>query len=68
MKSIILNVDGMACGGCEKRVQNALLKVDGVKEVVANHTTGKVNLTFDDSLDEKTIEDIISTLGFDVLK
>lgn len=68
MKNIILNVEGMACGGCEKRIQNALSKVDGVKEVVANHANGKVNLTLDDSLDEKTIEDIISKLGFEVVK
>lgn len=68
MKNIILNVEGMACGGCEKRIQNALSKVDGVKKVVANHATGKVNLTLDDSLDEKTIEDIISKLGFEVVK
>ena len=42
MKNIILNVEGMACGGCEKRIQNALSKVEGVKEVVANDTTGKM--------------------------
>lgn len=67
MKNIILNVEGMACGGCEKRIQNALLKVDGVKEVVANHTTGKVNLTIEDTLEEKILKNIISELGFEIV-
>ena len=67
MKNIILNVEGMACGGCEKRIQNALLKVDGVKEVVANHTTGKVNLTIEDTLEEKILKNIISELGFEII-
>ena len=44
MRNIILDVEGMACGGCEKRIQNALLKVEGVKEVVANHTTGTLTI------------------------
>lgn len=67
MKNIILNVEGMACGGCEKRIQNALSKVDGVKEVVANHTTGKVNLTIEDTLEEKNLKNIISELGFEIV-
>lgn len=67
MKNIILNVEGMACGGCEKRIQNALSKVDGVKEVVANHTTGKVNLTIEDTLEEKILKNIISELGFEIV-
>lgn len=68
MRNIILDVEGMACGGCEKRIQNALLKVEGVKEVVANHTTGKVNLTIDDTIDEKNLKNIISELGFEVIE
>lgn len=67
MKNIILDVEGMACGGCEKRIQNALLKVEGVKEVVANHTTGKVNLTIEDTLEEKNLKNIVSELGFEIV-
>ena len=67
MRNIILDIEGMACGGCEKRIQNALLKVEGVKEVVANHTTGKVNLTIDDTIDEKNLKNIIFELGFKVM-
>ena len=68
MKNIVLDVEGMACEGCEKRIQNALSKVDGVKEVIANHATGKVNLTLDDATDERGLKDIISNLGFEVKK
>jgi copper chaperone len=58
----------MACEGCEKRIQNALSKVDGVKEVVADHVAGKVNLTLDDATDERSLKDIISNIGFEVKK
>ena len=68
MKNVILNVEGMACGGCEKRIQNALSKVEGVKEVVANHTTGKVNLTIDDVTDEKKLKSMMCELGFEVIE
>ena len=67
MRNIVLDVEGMVCGGCEKRIQNALSKVEGVKEVVANHITGKVNLTVEDSFNEKVLEDRISELGFNIL-
>ena len=33
MKEIILNVKGMVCGGCEKRVQNALSTIEGVENI-----------------------------------
>lgn len=67
MRNIVLDVEGMVCGGCEKRIQNALSKVEGVKEVVANHVKGKVNLTVEDSFNEKVLEDRISELGFNIL-
>ena len=67
MRNIILNVEGMACGGCEKRIQNRHSKAGGVKKVVENHTTGKVNLTIDDTIDEKNLKNIIFELGFKVM-
>lgn len=30
MKEIIINVEGMACEGCENRIQNAVNNIDGV--------------------------------------
>lgn len=66
MKKIKLNVQGMVCEGCERRVINVLNSLEGIENVVANHNDGTVliNLNKDISLDliKKTIEDI----GFEV--
>ena len=42
MEEIKLNVNGMVCGGCEKRVVNAVSTIEGVKEVIANYNEGTV--------------------------
>lgn len=66
MKKIKLNVQGMVCEGCERRVINVLNSLEGIENVVANHNDGTVliNLNKDISLDliKNTIEDI----GFEV--
>ena len=66
MKEIKLNVQGMVCEGCERRVINVLNSLEGIEKVVANHNDGTVliSLNKDVSLDliKKTIEDI----GFEV--
>mgnify|MGYP001633011960 FL=1 len=66
MKEIKLNVQGMVCEGCERRVINVLNSLEGIENVVANHNDGTVliNLNKDVSLDliKKTIKDI----GFEV--
>ena len=37
MKEYIINVEGMACSGCEKRVINVLSQMPEVKKVTADH-------------------------------
>ena len=45
MKEKIFYVDGMMCEGCENRVKNALKNIEEVKDVTADHKTGKVVVT-----------------------
>jgi copper chaperone len=45
MKRVALNVDGMGCGGCVKKVRQALSEVPGV--VVEDVTVGKAVVSFD---------------------
>lgn len=66
MKKLLINVEGMACGGCEKRVQNALMEINGVKEAVADHKAGTVKVTFEDQVFEKDIKEQIEDIGFTV--
>lgn len=66
MKEIIIKVKGMMCNGCENRVQSALKTVEGVKEVVANHTTGIVRVTSNDEVSEISIKEKIEDIGYEV--
>lgn len=68
MKEIILNVKGMVCGGCEKRVQNALSTIEGVENVVANHDSGIVKVTLKEDIDAKILSEKVEDIGFEVEK
>lgn len=66
MEKIVMKVKGMVCNGCEARIQNSLMNMDGVLEVVANHTKGNVTIVGDDRLDKSIIFEKIEDLGFEV--
>lgn len=66
MKEIILNVEGMVCTGCEKRVENSLKEIKNVKEVTANHENNKVTIKMEDEADIKEIKNRIDELDFEV--
>lgn len=66
MKEIVLKVKGMACGGCENRIQNAIKNMEGIEEVVANHKEGTVTIVAKE-IDINVIKEKIEDLGFDVL-
>ena len=68
MQEANLKVEGMRCHGCEMRVQNALLSIEGVKNVSANFEQKSVNVQFEApaSLDE--IKEKIDDLGFEVIR
>ena len=66
MKEIIIKIEGMVCNGCENRVQNALKTINGVENVVADHTTGIVKVTLKDEVDENVLKEKIEDIGFDV--
>lgn len=66
MEELKLNVDGMVCGGCEKRVVNALGTIDGVKEVMANYKEGSVIVKADTKIEKSILKEKIEDLGFEV--
>ena len=67
MKEINLKVEGMECAGCEKRIQNAVSNIKGVKEVKANHENGVVVITAKDGVNVEEIKNKINDLGFEVI-
>ncbi len=68
MKEIVIKVNGMVCTGCENRVKNALLDLDGVESVNADHIKGEVSVKLNGDVDKLAIEEKIEDLGFDVIK
>ena len=66
MKELELKVEGMVCGGCEKRVVNALSTISGIKEVTASYQTGKVSVKMTELIDTEEIKEKIEELGFEV--
>lgn len=66
MKETIIKVQGMACEGCENRIQNALKNMEGIEKVVANHKEGTVTVTANETL-INDIKEKIEDLGFNVL-
>ncbi len=68
MNEIKLNVDGMVCEGCEKRVVNVISDIDGVVEVTANHKEGTVIIKSNKEIDEEIIREKIEDLGFEIMQ
>ncbi len=66
MKEIDLNVEGMVCGGCEKRVENVLLSLNGIEKVVANHQNNTVLITASNELNIEEVKEKIEDLGFEI--
>ena len=66
MKETIIKVEGMVCNGCENRVQNALKNINGVENVVADHTTGTVTVTSKNEVLESVMKEKIENIGFEV--
>jgi len=46
IETATLMVEGMSCGHCQKRVENALDKVKGVKKVTVDLASGRATVTF----------------------
>ncbi len=66
MKELVIKVEGMVCGGCENRVQNALKTLDGIESVIANYKKGIVKLKINEKIKEEIIKEKIEDLGFTV--
>ena len=67
IESVVLNVTGMKCGGCESNVTDKLTAIDGVLSVMASSKDKEVRVEFDaDKTNLDVIEDVITEAGFTV--
>ena len=66
MNETVLKVEGMSCGGCEKRIENAVGDIKNVKKVEANHEDGTVKIESKKELDMEEVKEKIENLGYTV--
>ena len=68
LRQITLYIGGMTCNSCERRIENAVKKVGGVKKVNADYSKSKVLAVYDSNIAEsKKIIDAITKAGYDVV-
>lgn len=64
MKELVISVEGMVCNGCENRVENALMQINGVQKVYPDHNKGIVKVILKDDISKNIIKEKIEDLGF----
>ena len=63
----VIRVDGMMCHHCEMRVENALLALDGVGSVKADHEKKEVRVTLEKDVSDALLRSTIEKEGYKVL-
>lgn len=64
-KTEIVDVKGMMCENCERHVSNALKSVDGITDAKADHTTGKVVVTYTKLPDEEAMKNAVEDADYE---
>ncbi|MGH2762571.1 MAG: heavy-metal-associated domain-containing protein [Thermoleophilaceae bacterium] len=68
METLVLQVTGMSCSGCEQRIATVLSRLDGVVRSSADHTTGDVRVVLDTARNsEEAVSDAIRQAGYQVI-
>lgn len=69
IRSLEIQVEGMRCEGCERTVRTALTRIEGMRDVKADHQAKRVQVRFDPQLiDEQRVRAQIEQLGYQVTK
>lgn len=65
MTNRTLRVPDMSCGHCELSVQEALDELDGVEGSKADHTTGRVELVYDENrITDEKLREAVEEAGY----
>ena len=68
-ETVTLNVRGMSCSQCTKRVEGELKKINGVKNAEANLKEAKVKITFEKGkVTAEQLTEAINNMGYWVEK
>ncbi len=55
-KTLRIEVD---CANCANSIENAIKKINGIKNVIVNFMTQKMILEFEENVDSKAIMDVV---------
>ena len=68
MKTQKIKVDGMSCNHCKETIENAVSKVEGVKQVQVSLNNHHVLVEFDENqISLQDIKEEIAVVGFQTL-
>lgn len=67
-KRKIIQIEGMHCIHCAKKVEEALQSLEEIKKVKVNLKTQEALIQFDQDIDEKKIKEKIESLGYHVIQ
>ncbi len=60
-------VNNMVCEGCEEKIKNEILKLNGVMDIMANHKTATVKIKYGLSkINVKNIEKKLKEIGYNL--
>jgi Copper chaperone len=67
METVTFKVGGMSCGHCQRRVQDALMNIDGVSKAVVNLEKGEATAEYDDfRTSPDTLKKAVADAGYEV--
>lgn len=64
MKKVEINISGMSCGGCTKKVENALKNLKDVKHVSVSLKENKAFAEVSDNLTQAILKSSIDGTGY----
>lgn len=68
IKSATLRVEGMTCASCASRVEQAVIKLNGIKFANVNIANDKINISFDSTmLKISQIKKAVQDVGYDLI-
>lgn len=63
-----VRIEGMSCGHCVKRVQNALAEMGGVSNILVDLEGGVAKFDTADDVTDEAIKELIEDAGYDVVE
>ncbi|MBM7614705.1 heavy-metal-associated domain-containing protein [Alkaliphilus hydrothermalis] len=62
-----IKIEGMSCGHCSNHVKNALMEIEGVKDVVVNLADKNAVVEVADNVTDASMKEAIEEAGYDVM-